>query len=134
MKYVSQKHRNGCGVASLAMVTGIGYDRSMKILAPKRKPGSFYHGTTLEQTLRALTKLRIQYRMVFDHISFDRIKNPAYISFVQPCGCRHAVAWDPQTKKILDPDSGPDHSGKVVHYSKAFIQKHMNFIVEIIPS
>jgi len=134
MRYVKQKHVNGCGIASLSMITGIGYDRMMRVVAPKRIPGAKYGGTTLEQTLKALSKLRIKYRMIFQRINLNRLKNDAYISISQSCGCRHAIVWDAKAKRLVDPDSGPDHNGKNIVFTKAYVKKHMNFIVEIIPS
>lgn len=133
MRYVRQKHKNGCGVASFAMVAGIGYDKAMKIIDPKRVRGSVYDGTPLEWLLKACSKSSIRYRMIFKKINLKRLKNNAYISYSQPCGCRHAVVWYAKDQEILDPDP-IDHNGKKYRRSNEYIQKHLNYIVEIIPS
>jgi len=134
MRYVKQKHKYGCGVASLAMAAGIGYDRALKLIDPNREKGAQFSGTHLEQVLAALQKMGFGYKIHFDPTNLGTIKNNAYISFSQRCGCRHAVTWDAKNKKILDPDFGkPDHTGKIITFSRQYIRKNANYIVEIIP-
>jgi ABC-type bacteriocin/lantibiotic exporter with double-glycine peptidase domain len=134
MKYIKQRHTNGCGVAALAMVTGISYDRALKLIDPKRKSGTKYPGTSLEQALKTFTKMGIKYQIHFDTKLKD-IKNNAYVSASLPCGCRHAVVWDAENKKILDPDTTEiGHEGGVVCFSRQYVEKSQNYIVEIIPS
>lgn len=134
MKYMKQKHAGGCGVATLAMATGISYDKALQIISPRRIPGSKYPGTTLEMALKALTKMKLKYRIIFDRINLERLENTAYISITAKCGCRHAVAWDPVTKEVFDPGYKPHHTGRKTFIDQKYIKKHMNFIVEIIPS
>lgn len=134
MKYIRQRHANGCGVASLAMATGISYDRAMKLIAPNRKKGTVFEGILLEQTLKALNDMGATYRVRFDR-KLRQIKNDALISISLPCGCRHAVAWDAKTKQILDPDpveSG--HDGVLLHITAGYVQENLNYIIEVIPS
>lgn len=141
MRYVKQRHANGCGAASLAMAAGISYTLAANLIHPKRKKGELFIGTGLEDALKALTDAHIAYRVRFDR-KLRNVKNDAYISVDLPCGCRHAVAWDAQNQRVLDPDPADlDHNGKRVdvdpltHYlTQKYVEKNLNYIVEIIPS
>lgn len=134
MKYVRQKHVKGCGVASLAMVTGLSYNDALKLIDPQRQKGKEYRGTALEQVLKAFNDMGVKYRIHFNSKLKD-IKNDAYICASLPCGCRHAVAWDAKNKKILDPDTTEvSHDGERVCFSRQYVEKNHNYIVEIIPS
>ena len=134
MKYVRQKHAKGCGVAALAMVTGVSYDHAMKLIDPEREKGKRFRGTALEQALKAFGDMGVKYQIHFNTKLKD-IKNNAYISASLPCGCRHAVAWDAKNKKILDPDTTEiSHNGDRVNFSRQYVEKNQNYIVEIIPS
>lgn len=134
MRFVRQRHANGCGAASLAMATGISYKRAVQLIQPNRKKGEIFKGALLEETLKALNDIGASYRIRFDH-RLRNVRNDAYISISLPCGCRHAVAWDSKTRQILDPDPyDKDHEGNWLHITNAYAEKHLNYIVEIIPS
>lgn len=125
MRYVKQKHANSCAIASLSMITGIGYDRMLKIVFPKRKSGDHIRGTSLEDALRALDKMKVSFRFIFKKIDPRQLKHNAYISINVPAGNRHAIVWDASIKNIRDP-----HKSK--HNGFDYIKKNMNFIIEIL--
>ena len=137
MKYIKQRHARGCGAACLAMVAGINYNRAVRLIQPLRQKGEPFNGTALEDLLRSLNILETSYRIYFGQ-KLHNIRNNAYIALTLPCGCRHAVAWDTENKRILDPDPlGPDdedHLGGQFRLTKRYIEKNLNYIVEIIPS
>lgn len=126
MRVVRQKHTTGCAIAVIAMVTGIGYDKVLKVVHPKRKPRQCAC-TTFEQSIKAIDKLGYKYNLIFKKIDLKRLKNNAYLSVTTRFGGRHAVAWDAQKKKIVDPN-GPGS-----YMTLEYIKKNMNFIVEILP-
>ena len=60
MKLVKQKHVNGCGVACIAMVAGITYDKALPCVHPDRlKRGDAT--TSVEKVRRSLFNLNIPY-------------------------------------------------------------------------
>jgi ABC-type bacteriocin/lantibiotic exporter with double-glycine peptidase domain len=122
MRYVRQRHVYSCGAASLAMLTGIGYLSIMKMIQPKRN--TKFEGTNLEKCLKVLHKLKIQYRISFNKRLLNSIKNNAYISVQNKNGGRHAVVWDAKNKKVLDPSE--------VTMPKTYIEKHINYVLEIL--
>ncbi|MGE3320390.1 MAG: hypothetical protein AB7I18_13940 [Candidatus Berkiella sp.] len=126
MRYVSQKHKNGCAVASLAMLTGIGYDKVLKKLHPKLKHRQQLVGTTLEQTLRYLYKVKSNFRVVFNK-DLKKLKNNAYLSVTTKTGGRHAMVWDAKNQKLIDPQLP-----RTYYLTRAYAQKHTNFIIEIL--
>lgn len=123
MRYVRQKHTTGCAIATIAMISGTGYDKVLKVVHPKRKPRQCAC-TTFEQSLKAIDKLGLKYRVIFKKINLDRLKNNAYISVTNKFGGRHAIAWDAKKKRIADPNGR-------TYMNKAYVKKNMNFIIEI---
>ena len=134
MRYIKQRHANGCGAASLAMVTGVSYKRAVQIIAPQRKKGEVFKGTLLEEVLKAFTDMGVPYKVRFDR-KLRNVKNDAWISISLPCGCRHAIAWDAKNGQIMDPDPfDTDHDGNKLNINKNYVEKNLNFIIETIPS
>lgn len=127
MRLVKQKHKNGCAIAALAMLTGIGYDRVYKKVHPKVKPGQSIIGTHIEQVLRFLHKIKINYRLSFKKISLLNLKNNAYISVNTKCGNRHALVWVAKSKKLIDPQGV-----RVYYMTLDYIKKNLNYIIEIL--
>ncbi len=127
MRQVKQKHKNGCAIAALAMLTGIGYQKVCKKIHPKLKPRQVLVGTTLEQALRYLFKLKIKHKINFSKIDLRRLKNNAYLSVNTKCGNRHAMVWNANEKKLIDPQGVRSH-----YMTLGYIKKHLNFIIEIL--
>lgn len=125
MRFVSTRHDACCGVASIAMVTGIGYDKIRKLIVPKNIPKGKFHGTTLEKALKTLTKLGKRYKVSFRKITFTKLKHNAYISINMPCGTRHAIVWNAKTSRIMDPSG-------FRCVTKEYARTHLNFIIEIL--
>lgn len=111
MKHIRQKHMNGCGVATVAMLLGMTYNQVLKHMYPKRwfwqpvKPFSIgdalwslgweYNEFVLKYYhIQQITKAAI---FIIKWTDEDRSAFPFYDYET------HAVAWDPQTKSILDP-------------------------------
>lgn len=101
MKRVQQKHRLGCFNACIAMITGLSYEKALKLVHPKRRKGE-YTETHLPEVVVALIKINADYKLTFDK-NIKNIKNPAIVIVKWKNGSSHAVVWDPELKKILDP-------------------------------
>lgn len=105
MRYVKQKHKNGCCIASIAMLTGIGYKKIHNLVYQKMVPNLFingeYWGLELEDILRIFDNLKIKYRLSFKK-DFLKLNNNAFVCYKADIG-RHAVIWDVKNQKILNP-------------------------------
>jgi ABC-type bacteriocin/lantibiotic exporter with double-glycine peptidase domain len=123
MKRIKQRHRTSCGIACFAMVTGISYNKSIKKVFPRRKPYSLLTTNALK-LVTALLKLKfeVDYYDNDKHNIFD-IKNKAILIIKAVEGDGHAVVWDPESKRILDPDRKKPLSVKSYN-------KHLIFIIE----
>lgn len=105
MHRVRQKHEFGCGVAAIAMVANISYEKALVIAHPYRKPWQ-RTDTSFERVLLALTFLGLDPKLEKEPRRISSIKRPAIL--VVNCHTKkepylHAVAWDPTNKRILDP-------------------------------
>jgi ABC-type bacteriocin/lantibiotic exporter with double-glycine peptidase domain len=128
MRYVKQIHKNGCAIAALAMLTGVGYNRILKITHPKRKYGRFrLLGTIMFQTLVCLNKLGIKYKVRYRKIKINTLKNNAYIT-VRGADHNHALVWDAKNKKILDPGGGKD----IPTYTVKQVNANLNYVIIIL--
>lgn len=130
MKHIKQRHRNTCAIATLAMLTGRAYDKVYKQVFPKRKPGQRYGGTYLHQTVKFLEKKKVAYKLVsVPRIDFRNLKTPAFISVRISEGHYHAVAWDPERKRILDPAQPKDNG---VRINVKFANEHCRYYIKIL--
>jgi len=128
MRYVKQRHAGTCAVASIAMLSGTGYDKLYKSIKRHFK-WKRVEGLDLEEELIILSKLKIQYKILFNKIDLNKIKNNALISFKYKYSFgRHAIVWDASKKKILD----PSYKKGMIKYSKSYIENNMNYIIETI--
>ncbi len=106
MKYVRQRHITGCGVAAVAMLTGVSYDMALQAVRPDRKRGDCAC-TSLTDFLRDIEdlghKCHVSYKksklQKFDQNAMIIVKNPTKEAHAP----LHVVAWDAEKKKILDP-------------------------------
>ncbi len=111
MKHIRQKHLAGCGVACIAMLTGLTYKQVLKHVYPKRwfwqkvKPfplgpalwslGWEYHEVIFPRyPIRQVSKPAI---FIIQWTEEDRTKFPFFDVEA------HAVVWDPITQTIFDP-------------------------------
>lgn len=125
MKLIKQKHRADCAIAAIAMVTGTTYTKVAQTVFPGVKPRDI-KGTSMIDALKAIEKLKVKFEITFEKLDLMKLKQSAYISVTMPSGIRHAIVWDHQSKRILNPG--------VKKITKAYAKKHMNFAVKIIPS
>lgn len=106
MDHVLQEYADGCGVACLAMVTGISYWESLAVLHPHRYPGDFMtsHETSNESLIEELkragfevtVRIRPDIRTLKDSVLVVRylINKKLYM---------HTVVWDSEQQLVLDP-------------------------------
>lgn len=127
MRLVRQVHTTGCGVASFAMLAGIGYQRALKLVHPKRKKGSCACTNPL-QVMRALEKMGISFKVSFTKFKLAKLKHNTELSVRTPHGGWHAVVWDVEQQRILD----PQHKGGKSKMSNEYIEKHTRYRVEIL--
>jgi len=111
LKRIKQVDYNGCGIASVATVCGLTYERARAEFFPRRK--RFVDDESLhidsDQMLSMIHRLGFKGRIV--ESCPERLKNPTIFIFdwSPDLGSgTHAVVWDPFKRKILDP--GPDAS------------------------
>jgi hypothetical protein len=128
MKHVYQKHVNTCGVASFAMLTGISYDKSLRLFHPCREPGSIVETTSLEDDRRVFAKVGIPIMVKWKPVKLKNLHKDALISITLPikygssCWCgkgHHAVVWDHKEQIIRDP------SKLSYNFTKKYIEDNM---------
>lgn len=128
MKLITQRHANGCAVAALAMVAGISYQRSLKLLHPKRKPREDA-ATYPNQLFRVLRNLKIKHRILFGKHRLPELKADVHdiiLAVRWPYGGLHAVIWDHTSQRILDPDAT-----RTVRIDKGYVSRNLDFAIEI---
>jgi ABC-type bacteriocin/lantibiotic exporter with double-glycine peptidase domain len=131
MRKVKQRHHNGCAIASLAMLTGISYNKSLKLIHPKRKKNDSLFGCELEDVLRALDKLKVKHRVSFSKSDLFKPKKAmiaVLYNYTDKNKARHAVVWI--NKKIIDPIEKTPY--KELTVTKNYIKKRFSFIIEIL--
>ena len=139
IKYVKQKHNNGCFIASLAMVTGYSYDKVFKTVYGKNKNiGKEYPGLTFEHIIRLVDKLNVLYRVSFNKKDLNLLKNNALIvidyenkkkGFSYDEHSRHCVVFDSINNRILD--SYPKYKKRInVNFDYCF--DNFSFLMELI--
>lgn len=116
MKRVPQRHKLGCVSASLAMVAGISYTDSLKLIHPRRVKGTKVF-SNLKRLYTVLQNLKLNPEINFKP-DIRNIKYPSIIILFPDNKMGHAVVWDPKSKKILDPQlTKPNH---LSYYKKYF--------------
>ena len=114
IKKIRQKHRSGCSVASLAMLLGISYQQALWTLHPNHQPYETVCGdmwTIKDALVRAKAKLIFHsnlgklHKIDDEEVDIRSFKKPAILGIYQRdiSGANHAVVWDPDTQKVLDP-------------------------------
>lgn len=126
MKYVRQKHKLGCGSASLAMVMGISYDEALSLVHPSRpkysrvctdirRIGSILVDAGYKVEPKILTEVDDRRAVLDSRMAIMIVWMDAFYPW------RHACAWDGE--KVFDPmfreGLGPaefymDHMVKVI--------------------
>lgn len=130
-----QRHRTGCAVASLAMLLDISYNKAMQVLHPKRKQYQRVTGDIwkISKALKYLKKnftvhsnLGTLFGNVNNKVDIKSLKNPALLCLytVDIVKGNHAVVWDPETQKVLDP-------GRKKNMPISFYQKRLTFAFEL---
>jgi hypothetical protein len=132
MKHIRQKHKNGCLIASVAMVLGITYEAALKLIHPRRKKRKGV-ALPLIYLLPILKKANIQIKFHFfkwnpdsDIWNIKKMERPTILLIeFDNCNWTHAIAWDPEKKRILDPDRKNALTTK-------YYQKHLSQFIEFI--
>lgn len=121
-----QKHVNGCAVACFAMVTGMSYDKALKLIHPKRKAREKIDGVLFSDLVKILNKMHIKIAVYSSSKNILQIKRPSILLMNQrDCDWSHVVVWDPETKRILDPD-------RKKRCSFEYYQKELEWYLEIL--
>jgi hypothetical protein len=129
LQHVTQDHYNGCFIAALAMILGKTYEEAFKLLFPDRNYHEGDHALRAETAgedigalaARALEKLgckvkKSTYRQVRSLIRYARKDTLIILRWGGGSMC-HAVIFDAETKKFLDP-SGPIEPGDLKRYQR----------------
>lgn len=131
MRQVKQRHKTGCGPASLAMLTGISYQKALKLMLPKRRPRECAC-TGIHDMLRAIEKLGLKCDVSFKKVKLDSLKKDAMLIVSNPRHGKlhtgsHALVWDSKQKRIIDPWGW---KSKIV-MDKKYIHKHLKFSIAL---
>ena len=102
MKYIKQKHKYGCAVACLAMLTDVSYEGALNYLYPKRKYRSKVAAIKQLETVKTLIELGFNPKVLYPD-NLLSIKTKALLVIKGSPGYTHAVVWDPKSKMVLDP-------------------------------
>ena len=108
LSLVRQQHNNSCVPAALATISGVTYKTALKVVYPwKKNKGWDNYGTKHNDMLRAIKRLGFRYKER-DPVSFSKLRFNAIIIVEHPVygphGRRnHAVVWDCEQQRILDP-------------------------------
>lgn len=106
---IYQKHRTGCSVASIAMLAGISYSEAIKALYPNHKKYQKNVSGNIMTILMAFSRLGIKTDVKFamlKPVDIKSIDKPALLCIYlgDKTSRNHAVVWDPEQQKILNPD------------------------------
>lgn len=117
---VPPRHCTDCTICSMATLTGITYEKSLKLMLPKRKKHAGY-GASLEDILDCFRKLKITVSRT-DNPTIKELKKHAFLVVKVPYKDGwdyHAVIWDAKRKVILDgyhkPKSARFYQKKVLY-------------------
>ena len=111
MERVIQQNENGCVSACIAMLTGLTYFEGVRITHPYRTPHSQL-GSTDENTLAALKRIGLRGYIRKPKRWLQELSTNA-ILFIQHrlyLPAIHAVIWDYESQKVLDPYPRKDRS------------------------
>lgn len=112
IKKVTQKHKNGCGAACFAMLAGLSYNDSVKILYPQKKLWGKLPPIHPTKLFPFFEEHEVFFSPKNAPINIWRIQYPA-ILVIKPLTAKqivsHAVVWDPIKKRILDPYKGANY-------------------------
>jgi len=127
LKHVTQAHYNGCFVAALAMILGKTYEDTFKTLFPDMDIQSGDHALRAEDSnigacaVQAMQKLGVKtkvatYRRLKSLLKYARKDVLIIVRWGGGSMC-HAVVFDAETKKFLDP-SGPVERHDLTSYQR----------------
>jgi len=110
IKRVMQVNNHGCGIATVATVCGVTYERARHEFFPKKR--RFRDGEDL--CVDAIAMIKVINKLGFDAETvpdFRKVKDrPVIVPFswspYAPDYGIHSVVWDPFKKRFIDP--GPD--------------------------
>jgi hypothetical protein len=128
LNLIKQNHKNSCVPACIATIKNLSYSDSLKAVHPKRKSERWNtNGTHYNQIYYSLKRMKISFRKR-KVISLHKLRNNAIVitkGLFRPDRC-HAVVWDVDRQRILDPD--PESPSFSV---SNFYQKFIVNIIEI---
>jgi ABC-type bacteriocin/lantibiotic exporter with double-glycine peptidase domain len=136
MRYVKQRHVNGCAIASLAMVSGISYQKAFNLYNKcdriyfndnGRVKGEVFDGANQAVIMMCLEKLGFNYKVSFKKTNPLNIKNNAFISVLSSDKKNfHAFAWNGKKKMCYDP------GGWQYTYTKKYIKSNIRYYIELL--
>mgnify|MGYP006392028303 FL=1 len=118
---VKQRHRNGCGVACLAMATDQTYGQALSQMYPQRQSHDRV-ACNIISLQAGLRKNQKEMRAVVE-TDWRKVSEPALLWLKFGSKMDHVVIWDPDSRKILDPIG--------VRYPKSFYRKWLFMILPI---
>lgn len=113
MQLIRQKHNQGCGIACIAMVMGLTYQQVLTHVQPQHRWWKFWQTVKAFPLGPVLQSLGAKYNEHWGHCHWiQQITSPSIflIEYTDEDKADsdlpvnyHAVAWDSQTRSILDP-------------------------------
>jgi ABC-type bacteriocin/lantibiotic exporter with double-glycine peptidase domain len=131
MRYIKQKHITGCGVAAVAMLTGVSYDKALKVVRPDRKPGDCAC-TSLKDMISGIETLGHKAQLSYKNTKLRGSKQNAMIIVSNPSRSPHApfhvVVWDAEKQQILDPWGRPS----TFTIDEKYAKKHHQYRISLV--
>lgn len=134
MFLVRQQHQNSCVPACIATLTGLPYNKALRLVYRWKKTKRWDHyGTKHEDTLRAIKRAGFRYKER-KPISFSKLRTSAIIvvenDVYGPPGYQsHVVVWDYEQQRVLDPYVGKGMLKR--HLLQRIYEKSATIIIEI---
>ena len=102
MDFISQPHKSSCGIASLAMILGITYEKAVATVFPTRKKHSGY-GTTINHLLNGFNRLDYNAYWHLGNVALSFFKRNVLVILQDDENSFHAIVYNAKEKAIYDP-------------------------------
>lgn len=107
MQQIKKKHRNGCGVASAAMILGIDYDTALKYMHPRYEGQTYFDYSSRKYHFNRIFEIVKANYKIYDDKKFLSLKYPNILILdfrdVEE-NLLHAIVWEPINRTVFDPD------------------------------
>ena len=103
LRWIPQLDKYGCTVACVAMATGVSYPEAYQWLLPHTEPETF-QGLRIWSLGQKLIDLGFEVNPLIWPGDFIALKFPTILATKEETDEYHAVLWDSQAQRVLDPE------------------------------